>query len=48
MLEWLGNRFVKRDIRVNRNGQQYSQEQQYHMVMQYYLQESALNMTYRQ
>jgi len=48
MFEWLGNRFVKRDIRVNRNGQQYSQEQQYHMVMQYYLQESALNMTYRQ
>jgi len=48
MLQWLGNRFVKRYVRINRNGQQLSQEQLYHMVMQYHRQESALVVGYHQ
>jgi len=48
MLQWLGNRFVKMDIRINRNGIPLSQEQRYHMVMQYHQQESALVVGYHQ
>lgn len=48
MLEWLGNRFVKKDIKVNRHGKPQSQEQLYQMVMQYHRQESALVVGYHQ
>jgi hypothetical protein len=42
MLEWLGNRFVEKDIRSNRDGKPHSRNQQFHMVMQYYQQESSI------
>lgn len=41
-LEWLGNRFVEQDVRLQRNGKRHSKLQIYEMVMQYYEQESAL------
>lgn len=46
MFEWLGNRFVERDVKVNRGGKPLSQEQQYQMVMQYHQQESSLVVGY--
>ena len=46
MLEWLGNRFVEKEIRYNRRGEKLTREKQYQMVMQYHQQESALVVGY--
>ena len=46
MLEWLGNRFVEKDIRYNRAGLPLTKEQQFQMVMQYHQQESSLVVGY--
>lgn len=46
MLEWLGNRFVEKDIRFNRHGEELTKEKQYQMVMQYHQQESSLLVGY--
>jgi hypothetical protein len=40
--EWLGKRFVVRDVRLSRGGKAHSLQQIREMVMQYYDQESAL------
>lgn len=48
MLEWLGNRFVRKDIQVNRHGQELTREQLHNMVIQYYKQETALVVGYHQ
>ncbi len=46
MLEWLGNRFVEKDIRYNRHGEKLTREKLYQMVMQYHQQESSLVVGY--
>lgn len=48
MLEWLGNRFVKKDIKINRHGVPLTSEQMQQMVMQYHRQESTLVVGYHQ
>ena len=48
MLEWLGNRFVQRDVKINRQGKPLTKNQLYDMVMQYHKQESALVVGYYQ
>lgn len=46
MLEWLGNRFVEKDIRFNRHGEKLTKEKLYQMVMQYHQQETSLVVGY--
>lgn len=46
MFEWLGNRFVAKDTKINRGGRKPDKELQLQMVMQYIKQESSLVVGY--